>query len=150
MHQVKVTKTFTISQLELYGYFTSPDLLEKWAYPDGMSLKIPFLKAKAGGRYRWEHSLNGGTYVAEGHFVELSPDRIVQVDEVIKDPTGKVVMSDLECVITFREVGEGTVATVVQNGFKEKKDAAECQQGWEQCLAHLEQLLSGHELKRPA
>lgn len=138
---VTIRKNFPLPRQDLFSYFVTPSLLEKWAFPGGMSLRIAQLEARPGGRYRWEHSSEAGTYVAEGHFEELSPERIVQVDEEIEDPTGKVLMEDLLCVITFRDLHGSTEVAVDQSGFKEQKNADECRQGWEQCLANLEKLL---------
>ena len=153
MHQkaVEITRTFPAARQKLFRYFVTPSLLEKWAFPDGMTLRVPVLEAKPGGRYRWEHTQNGGTYVAEGHFEELGPDRIVQIDEEIEDPAGKVLHENLLCAVSFLEQDGSTKVRIEQSGFREQKDADECRQGWEQCLARLEQVLGKDEkLARPA
>lgn len=149
--QVEISKTFPVGKQELFDYFVTPSLLEKWAFPDGMTLRVPVLEAKPGGHYRWEHTQNGGTYVAEGHFEELSPDRIVQVDEEIEDPTGKVLHENILCAVTFLEKSGATEARVEVSGFRDQQAADECRLGWEQCLAHLGKLLpNGGKLARPA
>lgn len=149
---VEITRTLPVRKQELFNYFITPGLVEKWAFPTGMSLRVPRMEAHPGGKYIYEHTLpGGGTYVADGHFEELSPDRIVQIDERIKDPSGKVMQKNLRCSITFRELGGSTKATIVQEGFRDEKMAEECRQGWEQCLSHLEHLIRTQEvLSRPA
>lgn len=146
----EITKTFPLAKQKLFDYFITPTLLERWAFPQGMTLRIPLLEAKVGGRYRWEHSQDGGTYVAEGHFEELSPDRIVQIDEEIEDPSGQVLEENLLCAINFIERGDSTEVRVEVSGFKEKKGAEDCRQGWEQCFAHLGQLLAREKTAKPA
>ncbi len=151
-NQVEIRRTFPLGKQKLREYFTTASLAEQWAYPDGMTLEIPSLDFKVGGKYRWEHTLNGGKYVAEGHFQEISPDRIVQIDEVITDPEGKILMTNTKCTISFQEVNGGSEAKVVQSGFQTENDAQECQKGWEQSFNHLESLIGrGKErLARPA
>lgn len=149
--QVEITKTFPAGKQELFDHFVTPSLLEKWAFPDGMTLRIPILEARPGGRYRWEHTQDGGTFVAEGHFEELSPDRIVQIDEEIEDPSGKVLHENLLCAVSLVEKSGATEARIEVSGFRDQQGADECRRGWEQCLAHLDKLLARREkLAKPA
>lgn len=146
-HKAELSRTFPLTKQKLFDYFITPTLLERWAFPQGMTLRIPLLEAKAGGRYRWEHTRHGGTYVAEGHFEELSPDRIVQIDEEIEDPIGQVLEENLLCAINLIERGESTEARVEVSGFREQKGADDCKQVWEQCFAHLGRLIAKEKAK---
>ncbi|MGZ3692993.1 MAG: SRPBCC family protein [Bdellovibrionota bacterium] len=140
-NEVKITRSFSLPQAQLFSYFTDKSLLEHWAFPEGMSLRLPIFEGKTGGRYLYEHTGKNGTYLAEGYFVEVSSNRIVQIDQSIKGPDGKELFENIECQISFVPNGDKTEVQVVQGGFKTQKDADQCKVGWEQSLDHLEALV---------
>jgi uncharacterized protein YndB with AHSA1/START domain len=152
-NSVELKKSFPLSKQELFRYFTDKSLVEKWSAPDGMTLNVPILEARPGGKYRYEHSSKDGRYVCDGHYVEVSPDRIVQIDDKIVGPDGKVLSENLECTVTLTEKGDDTEVQIVHTGFKSDEEADGCRQGWQQCLARLDQLLKGDKdelLAKPA
>lgn len=131
---------------EVFQYFIKPEFLEKWAYPDGMTLKIPEMDARDGGSYRFIHSNQDGSYNCTGHFKEIDTDkRIVQVDDAVVAPDQRVIFTDLETVTTFDESDGGTLVTIVQRGFPDKKTMDECESGWKQCLDKLDELFGMSE-----
>ncbi|MGZ3658246.1 MAG: SRPBCC family protein [Bdellovibrionota bacterium] len=142
-YQARVTKSFPIPQQKLFTYFADKSLVERWSYPEGMKLRLPLFEARAGGKYRYEHTSKDGTYVAEGYFKTFGPENIVQTDLTVKGPDGTVLFENLECQITFIPTANGTEAEILQKGFKNKKDADDCKNGWQQSLAHLETLIEG-------
>ncbi len=149
-NEVKITRSISLPQEQLITYFTDKNLLERWAAPDGMKLELPIFEAKTGGRYLYEHTGKEGMFSAEGYFVEISPSYIVQVDQSIKGPDGKVLFENIECQIHFIEDGDETEVNVLAGGFKTQKDANDCKTGWEQCLDHLEALIGNSQGERAA
>ena len=129
---------------EVFNYFINPGLLESWAYPDGMSLRVPVFNPKNGGSYRMEHTnADGGIYVCTGHIKDFGPgSKLIQVDNVV-DPDGKVVLSKIETVTTFNDKPGGTFITIIQKGFTDEKSMRECEAGWNQCLDRLDSMFSG-------
>lgn len=140
-NEVKITRSFSVPKAELFPYFIDKSLLEQWAHPNGMSLHLPVYEAKTGGRYIYEHTAKEGKFTAEGYFVEISPNYIVQVDQSIKGPDGQVLHENIECQIHFTEDGDSTELNVLTGGFKTQKDAHECKVGWDQCLDNLEAMI---------
>ncbi len=141
MNQVEVSRTLPLSREKLYPYFIRSALVQQWANPEGMTLSVPYMDAKLGGRYRYEHTSKDGTYAAEGHFEELSPSRIVQLDEWIKGPDGQLMSEKIRNVITLDDRGDTTDVKVTASGFGDQKMADDCRSGWAQCFDHLEVLL---------
>lgn len=140
MKDIKVTKFFPLDRESLFGYFVEPALLERWAYPDGMHLKVPVMEPRQNGKYRFEHRGPDGLYICNGYFESLIPnEKLVQVDTV-KNPEGFVVFKDLVCTTVFRQVGGGTEVTITQSGFEDEKARNECENSWNQCLDKLEHL----------
>lgn len=142
MNEIKVTKFFPLDRESLFGYWVEPELLERWAYPDGMNLSVPVMEPRADGKYRFEHRGQEGLYICNGYFKSLIPnEKIVQVDTV-KNPEGFIMIKDLECTTDFRQVAGGTEVTITQRNFPDEKTAKECELGWVQSLEKLQHLFN--------
>lgn len=139
----QTTKHFPLDSESLFKFFSQPDQLEKWCAPDSMSLKLPVFDFKVGGNYRYEHTSQDGTFVAEGEFTEITPQKkIVQLDKTGVSPQGEKIFENLECVIEFQENLGGTEVYITQSGFKDEKSLEECRQGWDQCLSKLQEIVA--------
>jgi uncharacterized protein YndB with AHSA1/START domain len=142
-HDVRLNKFFATDTENLFKYFINPELLEKWAYPDGMSLRIPEFEAQAGGQYRYEHTGDDGVYVCSGHIKDLVPGKkLVQLDEKIVAPNGEKLFENLESILEFSPQFGGTEISMIQTGFTNQEAANECHIGWTQCLNHLTHLIT--------
>ncbi len=140
MKELSVVKFFPLERESLFGYWIEPSLLERWAYPDGMNLKVPVMEARADGKYRFEHRGPDGLYICNGYFKLLIPnEKIVQVDTV-KNPEGFVIFKDLQCITIFRQLAGGTEVTINQSGFPDDESMKECENSWYQCLDKLQKL----------
>jgi uncharacterized protein YndB with AHSA1/START domain len=142
MFQQKITLTRFIPKdaEELFRYFTHKELIEEWSYPDGMSLKVPKFEAKQNGRYEYEHSNKDGKWVCTGYLKEFVPEKRLVFIDTVKNPSGKIMFQDLQCVVEFQEVLGGTDITINQSGFPDKKSAEECRESWNQCIDKLVKL----------
>lgn len=144
MRELTVVKFFPLGRESLFGYWIEPSLLERWAYPDGMNLKVPVMEPRANGKYRFEHRGPDGLYICNGFFKMLIPnEKIVQVDTV-KNPEGFVIYKNLECTTEFRQVAGGTEVTITQSGFPDEASMHECEKSWYQSLDKLQQLFHRH------
>jgi uncharacterized protein YndB with AHSA1/START domain len=146
-NEIVVTQYFNISAKELFNYFIDPSLIEKWSYPEGMILKVPEFEAREGGKYRYEHTNENGTFVCEGHFEQIIPRQSLKmVDDWIKSPDGKLMAEKLGCEIVFMPLGDGCDIAIRQTGFKNGEFAKECKEGWSQSLDHLQELTQRNEI----
>lgn len=140
MRDLSVVKFFPLERESLFGYWIEPSLLERWAYPDGMNLKVPVMEPKANGKYRFEHRGPDGLYICNGYFKLIIPnEKIIQVDTV-KNPEGFVIFKDLQCTTDFRQIAGGTEVTITQSGFTDEASLRECENSWYQCLDKLQHL----------
>ncbi len=143
MRNFQITKHFPLDSESLFKFFSHVDQIEKWSAPEGMELKVPVFDFKVGGKYRYEHTSDIGTYVCEGEFTEITPEKkIASVDKWVKSPTGEKIHQNLNCVIDFQENLAGTEVYVSQGGFADEKAAEECKLGWEQCLNKLQEMVA--------
>lgn len=141
-NEVKINKFFPIPVEKIFKYFVEPNLLEKWAYPEGMGLKVTQFEAKVGGRYRFEHTASNGLYVGTGYIKEIIPfKRLVQVDELITGPGEKKLFENLESTLEFGSQFDGTEVILVQTGFTSEESARECYDAWIQSFHHLTNLI---------
>lgn len=147
---IRLERFFTIPVHELYGYFIDPRLMEKWCAPEGMSLKVPQLEVRAGGRYRYEHMNETGKYVCEGHFRKVIQNELLRmVDDEIRGPSGEVIACNLTCDIRFSSIEGNSTIQIEQSGFDSKAFAEDCKKSWEYCLNQLHDLVKSgwRELK---
>lgn len=142
-HSIHIKDFFPAQRAELFNYFINPRLLEKWASPDSMKLKIPQMDHKEGGRYRFEHTdKNGEVYTCIGCFKTFEPlIKLVQLESVI-GPDGKPQFENLECTIEFIDVNGGTEIILNHRGFKDERSMKMCEMGWDQTLEKLHRLIA--------
>lgn len=141
MKEFKLTKKLKADKHTVFDYFTKPDFLKMWAAPEGMTLQIPEFEAKAGGRYVFNHSSDKGIYTCTGYFKEFLPDqKLVQI-ETVRDPSGKVIFDNSECMTEFKSVGNETEIQIFQNALNDE-NIGECELGWKQSFDKLERLLT--------
>ena len=141
--KVQLNRFFPMDRFELFDFFVTPSLLELWAYPDKMSLRVPFFESRVGGNYRYEHQSENGLFVCTGVIKEfITGEKLIQHDYEGTDPQGKKIFSDLECIIKFRSKLGGTEMSLLQIGFKNEATAKDCESGWTQCLNHLQNLIN--------
>ncbi len=142
-NEIKTTKTISAPRETVFKYFTQPEFIEQWAYPEGMTLKVPKFEAKVDGRYRYEHSSKDGQFLCEGKITELVPnERLVQVDEYINGPDGKRLGENLVNTIDFKDTVGGTEVTAVTRGNFDEEFMQECEAGWSQSFDHLNDLVA--------
>jgi uncharacterized protein YndB with AHSA1/START domain len=140
--EVSIMRLIQGSRQEVFNNFITPELLEAWAYPEGLKLRVPFFEPKIGGTYRFEHTGKDGLYVCTGFVKDFQPgSKLVQVDTV-KDPDGKIIFSNLETVTTFSDKPGGTFITITIRGFANEALRKECEYGWNQCLDRLDSIFS--------
>lgn len=143
MLNFQLAKYFPLDSESLFQFFSKAENLEKWATPEGMTLRIPIFDFVVGGKYRFEHSNQDGTYVCEGEFREITPQKkIIEMDRFVKDPKGKIVHENLACVIDFQENFGGTEIYITQSGFKDENSLEQCRQGWEDSLNLLQEIVA--------
>lgn len=141
--ELKMMRFIRGPRQEVFNYFIDPKLLESWAYPNGMSLRVPIFEPRIGGQYRFEHTNEEGTYVCTGRVKDFAPgSKLVQVDHVV-DPQGKPLYPKIETVTTFSNRPDGTLVTITQRGFADEDSIRSCEMGWNECLDRLDSLFSG-------
>jgi len=134
---------FPVSRAELFDYWVKPGLLEKWAAPDSMTLKVPQMEAREGGHYRFEHTdANGDLYTCIGKFTTYQPQVKLEQVESVYAPDGKVLFENLECSVEFVDVNGGCEIILNYRGFKDERSTKMCEVGWDQSLEKLNQILS--------
>ena len=137
-----IKRILPIEKSDLFQFFIRPEYLEKWSAPKGMTLRIPQFEARTGGKYRFEHTNQDGVYICHGYFKDfIFDEKLVQVDTV-KDPEGKYIFKDLNCITEFFDHPEGAQVMITQTGFLDQNSLNACEDGWNQSLDKLELLIN--------
>lgn len=139
--EFRTTRFFSVSREKLFMYFTDKNLIEQWAYPNGMNLRVPKFEARLGGQYRFEHTNNEGVWVCTGTVKEFNPNQRLVQEDTVRGPAGKLMFEKLEAITEFQDMREGSEVSITQRGFKNQDDLDGCKVGWEQSLKHLSALL---------
>src|SRR5690242_7383222 len=83
---VIATRQFAASPEAVFRAHTDPKIVQKWLLgPDGWSMPVCILDARAGGkcRYEWKNEANGHSFHITGEFVEVVPHtKIVHIERM--------------------------------------------------------------------
>lgn len=143
MHTMTMSKVINANINDVFEFWVRAGLLEKWAFPDGMTLVVPYFEARPGGDYRFEHTGAGGRYACTGYLEEYVPNqRLVMIDHVIRNEDEEL-FPELQCEVEFAPLGAGTRILIVQTGFADATSMQECEVGWTQSLRRLAEKLEG-------
>jgi uncharacterized protein YndB with AHSA1/START domain len=135
---MQITKFFSAPREAVFEAFTNARKLEKWCYPEGLTLTVPKFEARENGRYRYVHQGKDGIYNCEGHFDEFQAnEHLTFVDEKVTDPDGNVIFENLNGSISFRDKDRGTEIHIIQEGFIDDEQDRMCEQGWVDSLINL-------------
>jgi uncharacterized protein YndB with AHSA1/START domain len=142
-HNIHIKDFFPAQRAEVFNFFTNPRMLEKWACPDNMELKIPYFEPKEGGRYRFEHTTkDGGVFTCVGSFITFDP--LIKIDQIesVYGPDGKPQFENIQCTVDFLDVNGGTEIILNHRGFKDERSMNMCEMGWNQTLEKLHRLIA--------
>lgn len=78
-----ITREFEAPRELVFKAFTTPELIVKWLGPKEMKMRIDYLEAKSGGKYRYIHTdPDGNDYSFQGVIREVRyPERVIQTFE---------------------------------------------------------------------
>lgn len=139
---LELERLIPLSKDMIFKYWVEPRLLELWSAPNGMTLRVPYFHAEKSGKYCFKHTGKEGVYVCDGIVKDIIPnEKLVMVDHV-KDPEGNVMFDNLETTVTFNENPDGTRIHMRQKGFQDHQSKNSCEQGWNECLDKLCELLA--------
>lgn len=140
--ELRIKELLPIHVDEAFKYFVDPAFMERWLYPQGMTLDVPFIEPKVGGEYRYEHRNEKGRWICEGHFEEFIPSQRLVTRDSVMGPDGKVIIEDQKTIVTFTDVGSGTEISIIQGPFNDKIEQEECARSWEQCFNNLKSMFT--------
>ena len=140
---VIATRRFAASPEAVFRAHTDPKIVQKWLLgPDGWTMPVCQLDAKAGGkfRYEWKNEANGQGFHITGEFVEVVPhSRIVHIERMfLPEQT-----PDNHVETRFERDGDGTLMTMRMTLPDEATRAAMLSTGMEKGMEKSYQRLEG-------
>jgi uncharacterized protein YndB with AHSA1/START domain len=138
---VRVSRTFEATRQRVYKAWTDPELLIRWFVDSDGEMLVREMDLRAGGRWRFEGTQHGRTWVIEGIFREVRPpERLVYTWRFPENPEfGEP--GDTQVTVEFRERGKTTEVTITHEGFTNAVARDEHTKGWVGCLDRLGRLL---------
>lgn len=145
-------KTFTIERTinapieKVWEAFTNPLLLKQWYSPEGATSPVFEAEVKEGGRFRYFHKMDDGTFACWGRgiYQKIQAPTYISFRDCFTDEEGNEVpssyygMTDSRCnEITdvlveffFTAQGEQTKLKMVQENPFDEKMASDMTEGW--------------------
>ena len=144
---VTVNRVIEASPERVYDAFVDPDELAAWLPPEGFSCEVHEFDATEGGTFRMSFTadieeLEPYAHTFHGTYEELSPgQRIVYTEEFESDDPG--MAGEMTTTVTFEKVSGGTEVTAHQAGIPENIPPQDANEGWNDSLGNLAELVEG-------
>lgn len=132
---VRVTKNIAAPPERVFRAFLDPAAVAAWFVPEGGTWpRPPAVEPCAGGRYRYEVSAKGNTWVIYGTFLEVVPNtRLVFTWKWDDDPLHHDA-GDSVVTIDFLARNGGTEVVLVHERLPNERSNRDHLDGWIDCL----------------
>jgi uncharacterized protein YndB with AHSA1/START domain len=128
----------------VFAAFTEPSELAKWWGPQGFAIPSIDFDPRVGGTYRIEmQPPEGDAFYLAGEFREVDPPARLAYTFAWEDPDPDDVENLVE--LSFRRLGDSTEVDFRQGPFRTEARRTLHRDGWTDCFAKLERLMSAAE-----
>lgn len=139
---LNIKRSIPASREEVFRLWSEPKLLEKWAYPEEMRLKVPHFETNEGGTFRFEYYHGESITIYHGIFEEFVPhEKLVQL-ELMRGSNRHKIYPQLRTEINFHDETRGTLVSILQSGFSDRESVNKAAQSWFEMLDHLIELIA--------
>lgn len=135
-----ITRLFAASPGRVFDAWTRPEQVVRWWGPRGFSTPSCAMDVRPGGAFRiCIRSAEGKDYWMSGTYRDVvRPDRLVFTHVWEEEPPHETLVT-----VTFAPHEGGTRLTFRQAVFLTSADRDSHEEGWSECLDHLERHLTG-------
>ena len=123
---LRISRLLPATPEEVFGAWTDPDSVKLWMAPGALTVPIAELDVRVGGRFRIVMRGEGGDYVHEGEYREVSPPHRLVFTWISKGTHGKETVVTVE----LEARGEGTELTLTHEGLPDPEQRAQHEGGW--------------------
>lgn len=139
-NKIEINKFIPTEKEKVFVAWTSPEILEKWSFDEGVTLAVELIEPKNFGKYIFRYTSDEGVSFATGIFKDcIRNERLVYTYKV-KGPDGLVIMDTLVSV-QFKDKHGGTDIILFQEGFTDRKVLKACEERWLSSLENLFKLM---------
>jgi len=136
---LRLERTYKAPLEEVRTYLTEPALLARWFAPGDMQAEVR-ADARVGGHYEISMQGNGpdgkpATHTCAGVYEVLEPTRVVATFNWKEQP----LPQETRLIFELEPVDGGTRLVLIHEGLPGDEAVAMHRQGWEGCLAKLEE-----------
>lgn len=142
--RLQVTRSFQASRERVFEAFTGKEGVKVWfACPSNLRwLEEPLLDLRSGGRYRFTVGDGKNTWTIHGSYLEVNPPERVKFTWLWEQDPIHGDSGDTVVTVEFKERGASTEVVLTHEGFSSERSRQEHDEGWAECLAALDPLLS--------
>ena len=133
--KLEINRTFKAPQEKVFQAFTEADILKQWFAPGPMTVARAEMDKQVGGNYLIEMQDPGGeSHTVSGAIKEYNPFEKISYTWKWASPDSVETL----VTFTFKNKGEETEVNLLHENFKTEEAKELHSQGWEGCLAKLE------------
>lgn len=139
---LRISRMIPASIENVFEAWTNPDILSKWAAPEGINHISYDVDLRVGGSYTLVmRNDDGALHTAFGTYVEIDPPHRLAYTWDWKEDEYRM---DVETLVTvqLKAVGNATEVLLTHERFPAEEAVAGHNEGWTSCLNRLEGLLT--------
>jgi len=129
-----VTKFIRADRQKVFAAWVTPEIMDQWFCPEGLSIADSSTDARVGGRFHAVMKGDGKTFTVRGTYREVVPGEKLAFTHRWDEPDA------VETLVTvdFTERDGGTLVTLTQTNFRNEESRRGHEQGWQSTLDGLE------------
>jgi len=136
-HDLKVTKLIKAPRAKVFAAWTTPEIMQQWFFPLGMTVTHAEQDIRVGGKFRATMTGPRGTSTVFGVYREIvDGERLVFTHAWDEGDRRETLVT-----VELADRTGGTEVTVIHTGLATPESAKGHQEGWASTLENLEQYL---------
>lgn len=135
---LRLTRTIQADRQAVWNAWTQPDHMKRWACPARGGVESITTDFRVGGSFDLVMNVDGSRHHAFGTYREIDePNRLVYTWDWRE---AENAMGETVVTVEFADVGEGTLVTLMHEGFPAQEARSGHEEGWGACFGHFEAL----------
>jgi uncharacterized protein YndB with AHSA1/START domain len=146
-HKLVVSREFNAPRELVWKAWTEPAQLKQWLeLGEGMAIESIRIDLRAGGRFRFQTTMDGEFFTAAGTYLEVTPpERLVYTWAWEKDGAGtafgEIEGTETQVTVDFVDLGQRTRLVLTHEKFTSTESRDRHQGGWQDWLGRLARFL---------
>ena len=141
--KVVVTRVFLAPCDMVFKAWTDPKQMVQWWSPKGVECRSVTAEVKIGGAYRIHMVPPNDQAIAYGKYTQIVPNQLLQFTWEWEERD----MPQTLVTVKFEDLGKTTRLTLTHEGFVEKEDADDHNNGWSSAIEKFAELIEQNKIQ---